>query len=250
MKCDELVKYLQGLLSVEQFKDYAPNGLQVEGSESVEKIVTGVTASMALIEAAIERGADTILVHHGYFWKNEAAPIVGMKQARIKALLENNINLLAYHLPLDGHAEFGNTAELGKELGIPVVSPLAMSMDPSIGLVGEFDPPITGEQFAEKLESVLGRKPVHIAANKNIQRIAWVTGGAQNYIDDAVRAGCDAYLSGEISENTTHSAREQNIHYFAAGHHATERYGVKALGEHIAKTFSVDCEFVDIDNPA
>lgn len=250
MQRKQLTTYLDTLLEVKQYKDYAPNGLQVQGSDIIQKIVTGVTASQALIDSAIQKKADAILVHHGYFWKGESEAIIGMKYARIKSLIEHDINLLAYHLPLDGHSELGNNAQLGKVLGVPVIGELEMNMIPSVGLVGELEEPITGDQLALRIESALDRKPLHIDVNKPIKRIAWVTGGAQDYIEDAAQAGCDAFISGEISERTTHSARELGIHYFAAGHHATERYGVKALGEHLALQFGLQCDFVDVSNPA
>lgn len=248
---DDLVKQLSRILKVDQFNDYCPNGLQVEGSESVNRIVSGVTASQALIEAAIERQADTILVHHGYFWKGEPAPVAGMKKRRLKLLLENNINLLAYHLPLDSHPELGNNAQLASVLDLPVSGELMKQNNQVMGLYADLEEPISGEQLASRLKDKLGREALHVAPEspKEIRRIAWCTGGAQSYIQRAVEIGADAYISGEVSEPTFHTAKELGIHYFAAGHHATERYGAKALGEWLAAEYGLEHEFVDIDNP-
>lgn len=248
---DDLVKQLNRMLRVDQFNDYCPNGLQVEGADKVCRLVSGVTASQALIEAAIARQADTILVHHGYFWKGEPAPVTGMKKQRLKLLLEHNINLLAYHLPLDSHAEFGNNAQLAHILGLPVSGELMKQNNQVMGLYADLDEPVSGEALAARLQKNLGREALHIAPanNKEIRRIAWCTGGAQSYIHRAVAIGADAYISGEVSEPTFHTARELGIHYFAAGHHATERYGAKALGEWLASEYDLVHEFVDIDNP-
>jgi len=248
---NELVSYTNQLLNIERFADYCPNGLQVEGAAEVRKIVSGVTASQALLEAAVAAGADTVLVHHGYFWKSEAAPIVGMKQRRIKTLLNNEMNLLAYHLPLDAHPELGNNAQLAKRLGLSVEAGMDAELATSIGLVGRLPEAVAGADFAAHVEQVLGRKPLFVAGNEQpIQRIAWCTGGAQGYIDKALALGVDAYLTGEVSEATVHTARECGIHFFSAGHHATERYGVQALGEHLAQHFGLEHEFIDVDNPA
>ncbi|WP_319380025.1 Nif3-like dinuclear metal center hexameric protein [Thiomicrorhabdus sp.] len=242
----DLVAYLDELLDVGRYKDYAPNGLQVEGKTEIRKMVTGVTASQALIEAAIELDADAILVHHGYFWKSEPAGIVGFKQKRIKALLEHDINLIAYHLPLDGHDVYGNNAQLGKLWQLQDITP-EMS-----GLVrlGELHEEMPVERFIEGVNESLQREALHLPGGPDmVQKIAWCSGGAQNYIDQAVEWGADVYISGEVSEQTTHLAAECGIHYLAAGHHATERLGVKSLGEHVSKYFDVECQFVDISNP-
>ncbi len=248
---DDLVKQLSRMLRVDQFNDYCPNGLQVEGAGTVRRIISGVTASQALIEAAIERQADTVLVHHGYFWKGEPAAVAGMKKQRLKLLLEHDINLLAYHLPLDAHAEFGNNVQLARVLDLPVSGELMKQNNQVMGLFADLDEAISGEQLANRLHEKLGRQALHIApsANKTIKRIAWCTGGAQSYIHRAVDIGADAYISGEVSEPTFHTARELGIHYYAAGHHATERYGAKALGEWLAAEYDLVHEFVDIDNP-
>ena len=242
-----LLTYIDDLLDVGRYHDYCPNGLQVEGREQVQHIVSGVTASQALIEAAIEQGADALLVHHGYFWKGETATITGIKRQRIQRLLESGINLLAYHLPLDGHIELGNNAQLARVLGFSIED---VAGDSGLLYVGKPEQSTSGEALAAHIEACLDRTPQHIPADKDIERIAWCTGGAQSYIEQAAALGVDAFLSGEISEQTVHIARETGIHFFAAGHHATERYGVQALGEHLASQFDLKHSFIDIDNPA
>jgi len=239
--------YLKTFLNIEQFNDYAPNGLQVEGKDHIQCLVTGVSANLALIEAAISHQADAILVHHGYFWKNEPAPLVGIKYQRIKALLDYEISLLAYHLPLDAHAELGNNAQLAKKLGMTIEGTMNAE---GIGCYGYFPKALSTDELSARLTEVLGRQPLHIAGGlQRVHSIAWCTGAAQNYLPQALDLGVDAYLSGEISEQTVHMAKEGNIHYFAAGHHATERYGVQALGEHLASVFGIEHHFIDIDNP-
>lgn len=247
----ELEQLLNQTLNSDKINDYAPNGLQVEGKDSVQKIITGVTASQALIDYATEQKADALLVHHGYFWKNENPCIRGMKGKRIKALLTHNINLYAYHLPLDVHPELGNNAQLAALLGIENLRPLEKSAV-SIPVWGELVEPTTAEDFALRVEQVLQRKPLICIENGPhfIRKIGICTGGGQGYIDLAAREGCDAFITGEVSEQTIHSAREQGIHFFAAGHHATERYGIKALGEWLAKEYGFEVEFKDMDNPA
>ncbi len=246
-----LVAHTNKILKISKFKDYCPNGLQVEGAAQVNKIVAGVTASQAMIHKAIERKADVLLVHHGYFWRGEDQAITGMKKARIQLLLENNISLLAYHLPLDAHPELGNNVRLADVLGFEVEANLNKE---GVGLVGRLSKPMTAFALRDLISERLDRKVLHISAdqedsNKEIKTIAWCTGGAQNYISQAVELGVDAYLSGEISESTVHTARENGIDYFSAGHHATERYGVQALGEHMAEEFNLQYEFVDVWNP-
>jgi len=239
--------YLNELLTIEAFKDYAPNGLQVEGKEKLRKIVTGVSASQALIEAAIERDADAVLVHHGWFWQKEDPRIIGMKQKRLKMLLAHDISLLAYHLPLDAHPELGNNVQLAHRLDIQ----LDHAMDEQgIGNYGRLSEYVSLDELGTKIENALNRKPLLISGGDHaIRRVALCTGAAQNYILKAAEAGVDAFISGEVSENTVHIARECGVHYIAAGHHATERYGVQALGEFAAAHFGLLCEFVDIDNP-
>lgn len=246
----ELERRLNTKLSPEQFKDYCPNGLQVEGRAEVTKIVTGVTASLALIEKAVELKADALLVHHGYFWRGESEPLRGMKGQRIRRLMQNDINLYAYHLPLDAHPQLGNNARLAELLGIDVEGGLEPHPQ-SLAMFGSFPEPVDGKTLALRIESVLNRPPLHIypQQDKPIKTIGWCTGGGQDFIDLAASKGLDAFLSGEISERTTYSAREQNIHYYAAGHHATERYGIKALGEWLAREHGFDVTFCDINNP-
>ncbi len=245
MKRTELVNYLNDFLDVEQYKDYAPNGLQVEGSSDVNVIVTGVTACQALIDKAIELNANAILVHHGYFWKNEPLPIVGIKQKRIKKLLLHDINLLGYHLPLDGHIELGNNAQLGKLWQLEDITP-----EPGLLRLGRLQESVFVENFKDKVSASLDREVLHLwGGAKKVQKIAWCSGGAQQYITEAAAWGADVYISGEVSEQTTHLAQELGIHYFAAGHHATERLGVKCLGEMLAKNFDVMHYYVDIENP-
>lgn len=250
MNLFELETYLDQLLNVSKFRDYCPNGLQVEGKHEVKRIVTGVTACQALIDRAIELEADAILVHHGYFWKNEPAPIRGMKKNRIASLVKHDISLLAYHLPLDAHPELGNNVQLAQQLGIEVTAVMDERELQGVGNVGLLKEPCTLAEFGQRVGDVLSREPLLIeGGDHKVCKIAWCTGGAQGYIDKAKALGVDAYLSGEASESTTHSARENGIHYIAAGHHATERYGIKALGEHLEQQFKVQQTFVDIVNP-
>lgn len=246
----ELNLYLDERLEPEMFRDYCPNGLQVEGKGSVSKLITGVTASQALIDQVIRDKADAILVHHGFFWKGEDSCITGVKKRRIQALLENNISLIAYHLPLDAHPEIGNNACLGKLLGINITGGLEPDNPRSIGNVGELDQAISVQAFSDRIRSALNRPPLLITGGEHlVKTIAWCSGGAQGYIEKAIAQGVDAYLSGEISEPTVHHARENGIHYFSAGHHATERYGVQALGEELALHFGIEHQYVEIDNP-
>lgn len=247
---NELLAWLNTTLMPEKFKDYAPNGLQVEGREQISRVMTGVTASQALLDAAVEWGADAVLVHHGYFWKGENPCITGMKQRRLKTLLLNDINLLGYHLPLDAHPTLGNNAVLAARLGITITDGLEPGNPQSIGVIGELAESISLDAFAQRVNKALGRAPLTVdGGEREIKRIGLCTGGAQGYIDKAIDLGLDAYLSGEISEPTVHSARENAIHYIAAGHHATERYGVQAVGEALAEQFSIEHRFMDIDNP-
>ena len=250
MKNIKLANKLDQYLEIHQFKDYCPNGLQVEGRSEIKKIITGVTACQALIDQAIEEKADAILVHHGFFWKGESQQITGMKYNRIKALIENGINLYAYHLPLDVHPELGNNAQLAKLLDITDRRPLEPWDKRSVGRVGKFEQAISPAQLSERLKTVLDREPLHIDGGKTeIKTIAWCTGGGQDYINIAADQGIDAFISGEISERTVHIAREMGIHYFAAGHHATERYGVQALGEWIASEMAIEVKYIEINNP-
>ncbi|WP_024611885.1 Nif3-like dinuclear metal center hexameric protein [Pseudoalteromonas sp. TB64] len=249
MQRREFDQLLNGILKPHTIKDFCPNGLQVEGKNEIKKIVTGVTASQALIDAAIEQKADAILVHHGYFWKGETQQITGMKKRRIGALLANDINLFGYHLPLDVHPEIGNNAQLAKLLDIEIEAGLEPVAN-SVAMKGRLKIPLSGEEFANKIAKVLNRIPLtSLVRSAKIETIALCTGGGQGYIDLAAEQGIDAYLTGEASEQTIHSSREQNIDFFAAGHHATERYGIKALGELLAQEHGFDVTFIDIDNP-
>ena len=247
----ELELYLNGLLSSQTIKDYSPNGLQVEGRKVVERVVTGVTASEALIDAAIAHGADTIIVHHGYFWKGESSVITGLKKNRLKKLLENDINLLAYHLPIDVHPELGNNAQLGKLLNFERVDPILSVSPEGVLMRGELSIELSAMELANLIETRLARKPlVNSVRNEPIKTVAWCTGGGQGYIDVAAELGIDAFITGEVSEQTIHSSREYGIDFFAAGHHATERAGVQAVGEHLQDKFGLDVHFIDIPNPA
>lgn len=246
----EVLTLLDQTLESARFSDYCPNGLQVEGRAEVRKVVTGVTACQALIDAAVAKGADAILVHHGYFWKGEDARVTGMKRARLKTLLAHDISLLAYHLPLDAHPVFGNNAQLARVLGLTIDGSLEPGNSRSIGNTAVLPFPMTAQEFSDHLARQLGREPLLIAGGPaEIRRVGFCTGGAQGYIDQAIALGLDAYLSGEISEQTVHAARECGIHYFAGGHHATERYGIRALGEFLQLETGIEVEFVDIENP-
>jgi dinuclear metal center YbgI/SA1388 family protein len=246
MKRAELTDYLNTFLKINSFKDYCPNGLQVSGKDEVKKIVTGVTACQALLDAAVKEKADAILVHHGYFWKGEDPCVTGIKRQRIATLLAHDINLYGYHLPLDSNPTLGNNAKLGQSLNFTVTSIL----NDGLLYCGELTGELSANELAVQLEKTLQHKPQVIAAgNRNIKTIAWCTGAAQDLIEQVALLGIDAFISGEISERTYHIAREYDINYFAAGHHATERFGIKALGEHLAEKFSVEVSFVDIMNP-
>lgn len=245
----ELLDYTNKLLEIDKFEDYCPNGLQVEGRSAISRIVTGVTACAALIDAAIDLQADAIIVHHGYFWKGEDSCITGIKGYRIKKLLQHDISLIAYHLPLDAHSLLGNNRQLATILDIDVSGGLDDS-DRPIGLVGEIKQAITAEAFAKHIALRLDRKPLLISEkDRLIKKVAWCTGAAQSYIHAAAAKGVDCFITGEVSESTVHIARELGICFIAAGHHATERYGVQVLGEKLAQKFCISCEFVDIDNP-
>ncbi len=246
----ELLAYCDAELKPGLFDDYCPNGLQVQGRASVEKIVCGVTASQALIDRAVALQADVLLVHHGFFWKGGDPCLVGIKRRRLAALLAADINLLVYHLPLDAHPVLGNNVQLALRLGIELSGSLQPGANQPIGNVGRLPEALAPAQFCQRLEAILERKPLLIeAGSRPIETIGWCTGAAQAYIDQAAELGVDAFLSGEISESTVHIARERGIHYIAAGHHATERYGVQALGEALAQRFGLNQHFIDIDNP-
>ncbi len=248
----ELVAACDRLLSPERFKDYTLNGLQVAGRERVARVMSGVTACQALLDEAVAWEADLLLVHHGYFWKNEPVAVTGMKRRRLATLLGHDIGLLAYHLPLDAHARLGNNAALGERLGCTAEGCADGELGEGLIWLGTPPAPMSAASLAAHVGERLDRAPLLVEAPDagEIRRVAWCTGGAQDMIAEAAAAGADAFISGEISERTTHLARELGIHYLAAGHHATERYGVQALGERLAAEFGVEHRFVDIDNPA
>ncbi len=246
---DQLTSFLNDLLEPGRFRDYCPNGLQVEGRGDIRHLVTGVTASQALIEAAIERGADAILVHHGYFWRSEDPCIVGIKAQRIRSLIANDVNLFAYHLPLDWHAELGNNATLGRLMGIENAQPLdPLDTDTPI-FVGHLAAPVSLAKLARLLHERLKRAPM-VIGEQAVSSVAWCTGAGQGFIDAAANWGADAFVTGEVSEQTIHIARERGIGFIAAGHHATERYGVQALGKRVAYELGISHEFIDVANPA
>ena len=240
---------LNVLLEPQRFQDFAPNGLQVEGREQIDIVVSGVTASQALLNAAIALKADAVLVHHGYFWRSEDPCLVGMKGRRVQTLMQADINLFAYHLPLDCHRELGNNAGLGRALGVPQFGPL-IPEEPTLPVfVGELPEVLSQVQVAESLSKELGRQ-VLSEGDRAIRRIAWCTGGGQGYIDKAADAGADLFVTGEVSEQTIHIARERDIGFIAAGHHATERFGVQSVGSWLSRELGVKHHFVDDDNPA
>lgn len=247
MQREELNRYLDGLLEVSRFRDYCPNGLQVEGRGEIRRIATGVSASLDLIHAALAQGADAILVHHGYFWKGDDPCLTGTRRARIALLLAQELNLFAYHLPLDAHAELGNNAQLGKRLGLIETGRFA---DQEIGVCGNLEAPMRLDAFAAHVKHRLGREPLVIGDPAiEVRKIAWCTGAAQGFFEEAIQLRPDAYISGEISEQQVHLARESGVAFLAAGHHATEKYGVQALGEHLAACFGLEHRFIDIPNP-
>ena len=245
-----LVTYADELLDSAGFDDYCPNGLQVQGRATVARLVSGVTASAALLDAALSADADAVLVHHGYFWKGETPRITGIKRDRLQRLLANDVSLIAYHLPLDAHREFGNNAQLAKRLDLQVDGVVEHGAGAGLLWHGRPAASFTAADFAAHLRTHLVRECQLIGPpEQTIARLAWCTGAAQGFIEQAEALGVDAFLSGEISEQTVHFARETGLVYFAAGHHATERYGVQALGAHLAATFSIEHQFIDIDNP-
>jgi len=247
MLLEELCDYNASLLQTGMFKDYCPNGLQVEGCAEVQHIATAVTASQQVLDEAVEWGADAILVHHGYFWRNEDANIVGIRKKRIAQLLRNDISLLAYHLPLDAHAVLGNNAQLGKLLGLVEQGRFG---DQDIAWLGSLARSQSLAQFALQLEHHLRRTPQVIGDGvKSISKVGWCSGGAQGYFEAAIAQGVDAYITGEISEQCYHLSNETGVAFIAAGHHATERFGVQALGEHLATRFGIEHRFFDQANP-
>jgi len=246
-----LLGAMDDLLQPHAFKDYGPNGLQVEGQPLVRKLVTGVTASLALIEAAIAAQADSILVHHGLFWRGQDGRVTGWMKQRLSRLLAHDINLFAYHLPLDAHPVLGNNAQLARVLGISLLpTEQGRFGEQLLGFLGQ-RPMGSAQAFAEHVAVALGRSVTLVAEpNHRVERIALCTGGAQNYFESAIAAGADVFITGEISEPQAHYARESGVAYIACGHHASERYGVQALGAAIAEQLGLEHAFIDIPNPA
>lgn len=244
----DIESHLGALLAVDRFKDYGPNGLQVEGRAEVRRLVSGVTASLALIEAAVADGADAVLVHHGLFWRGQSGCITGWMRQRLALLLAHDINLFAYHLPLDAHPTLGNNAQLGARLGLQADARFG---EQDLGHIGAAGDAHDAPSLAQRVQIVLGRAPVLLPGDgRPLRRIAWCTGGAQGFFESAIAAGADAYLTGELSEPQAHIARETGVAFLACGHHATERYGAPALGEHLARQFGLAHRFIEIENPA
>jgi len=245
---DDLRDYLDQLLEVARFRDYCPNGLQVEGRAEIRRIICGVTASQSLIDAAVAQDADAILAHHGWFWKSDDDRITGFRKRRMATLLGHDMNLFAYHLPLDAHAEYGNNARLARHMGWNIEGRFG---EQDVGYLGTLAASgMTADDLAATLAPILQRKPLLVGdGSRQVKRIAWCSGGAQGYFEQAIAAGADCYISGEISEQTAHIARETGIPYIAAGHHATERFGVQALGAHLREKFGIECRYVELDNP-
>lgn len=242
----ELVDYCNSLLGSQGMADYCPNGLQLDaGVAEINRLALGVTASRSVIDRAIDWGAQALLVHHGYFWKGEPQPLIGIKGQRVRRLMCNGLSLLAYHLPLDTHSELGNNALFGKAMGLlgrPVT-------EDGLLWLADLPEPVSGGQLLQQIDKALGRTPLRLAARGEIRRLAWCTGAAQDLIEQAAAAGAQAFISGECSERTWHQVNELNIHYFAAGHHATERSGVQALGAHLGEQFQIGTLFFDEENP-
>ncbi|HET8870836.1 MAG TPA: Nif3-like dinuclear metal center hexameric protein [Aquabacterium sp.] len=245
---DTLNQHLDNLLEVSRFKDYGPNGLQVEGKREIRKVVSGVTASLQLIDAAIAVKADAIVVHHGLFWRGQDGRLTGWMKQRVAALMAHDINLFAYHLPLDAHPSLGNNAQWGKRLGLAADQRFG---DQDLGFIGEAPAEMTLSSLADQLTESLGRVPTVVQGDgRPLKRIAWCSGGAQGFFEAAIAAGADVFLTGELSEPQAHYARETGVAFLACGHHASERYGAQALGRRIAHDYSLEHEFIDIDNPA
>lgn len=239
---------LSALLRPDSFKDYGPNGLQVEGRTQIRRVVSGVTASLAFIDAAIDAGADALLVHHGLFWRGHDGRLTGWLKDRVARLLKAEVNLFAYHLPLDAHAELGNNAQFGRRLGLAADARFG---DQDLGFIGTAEVPGGASALAGRVAAALGRAPVVLPGDgRRLRRVAWCTGGAQGLFEDAIASGADAYLSGELSEPQAHLSRETGVAYLACGHHATERYGAPAVGDWLAAQCGVEHRFIEIDNPA
>jgi dinuclear metal center YbgI/SA1388 family protein len=246
----DIIQWCNQTLKASEFKDYAPNGLQIEGKAEVKKILAAVTASQEAIDAAIAQGADALLVHHGYFWKGEAYPITGMRGQRIKSLIQHDISLIAYHLPLDSHPTLGNNAAIAERLGLKNLEALNPTERHPIGNIGYLDQAMTPEAFKDFVSAQLKFDAIHLPATREtIQKVGFCTGGAQDFIHQAAEQDCDAYISGEVSERTYYEAKELNTHYYACGHHATERYGVQRLGQAISEQFNIEYSYFELNNP-
>ena len=249
-KLQDIIQWCDQTLKSTEFKDYAPNGLQIEGKTEVRKILAAVTASQDAIDAAIRENADLLLVHHGYFWKGEAYPITGMRGKRIKSLIQHDISLLAYHLPLDSHPSLGNNAAIADLLRLERIEALDPSERHPIGNIGYLNQPMPVEEFKKFVSEKLKFDVTHLPADKNmIEKVGFCTGGAQDFIVKAAEQGCDAYISGEVSERTFYEAKELGVHYFACGHHATERYGVQRLGQAISDQVNIEYVYFELNNP-
>ncbi|MDR2925338.1 MAG: Nif3-like dinuclear metal center hexameric protein [Azoarcus sp.] len=248
MQLNELRQYLDDLLEAARWNDYCPNGLQVEGCPEVRRILCGVTASQALVDAAVSGGYDALLVHHGYFWRGEDGRVIGIRRRRLGALLGHDISLFAYHLPLDGHPVLGNNAQLARQMGWEGEGRFG---DQQLGWIGRpQESGLRAGDIAARLEAKLQRAPLLVGDGKRVvSSIAWCSGGAQGMFEQAVAAGADLYVSGEITEQTTHLARESGVAYIAAGHHATERYGIQALARHLSDELGLAADFLDLPNP-
>lgn len=248
---DDIVSYCNQRLGIDKYTDYCPNGLQVEGKKIIKKIITGVSACLDLLIAAEKEDADMIIVHHGYFWKNEKKTITGIQKKRIQTLIQHNINLLGYHLPLDGHQEIGNNAMLAKVLNWTVLRSLPSSCGSNIGMLGKLSTAVAADALKDIMQKKLGHAPLMVSNNpkKEIRHIAWCSGAAADDIEFAIQAGADAFMTGEPIERIYHIAKEENIVFYACGHHATERYGVQALGEEVAEKFNIEHQFIDIHCP-
>lgn len=246
----EIIQWCDQTLNTHEFKDYAPNGLQIEGKSEVQKILCAVTASQEAIDAAIAQKADLLLVHHGYFWKGEPYPITGMRGKRIKSLIQHDISLVGYHLPLDSHPSLGNNAAIAECLALENLQALDPSERHPIGNIGFLKQAMSATEFRDYLTARLGFKTIHLPAEKSqIQKVGFCTGAAQDFIGKAAEQGCDAFISGEVSERTYYEAKELGVHYYACGHHATERYGVQRLAKAISEQFNIEYSYFELNNP-
>jgi len=243
----DLIAHLDTLLEPARFRDYAPIGLQVEGRDTVRRVVAGVTACQALLDQAVAAGADALLVHHGYFWRNEPPALTGLKRRRIATLIRHDISLIAYHLPLDAHPQLGNNAGLGRALG---VAASGFFGEQQLGCTGDLPQAQSAAALAADLGRALGREPLLLGdPQTRVSRIGWCTGGAQGYFSEAIAAGVDVFITGEVSEQCEHLARESGVVFIAAGHHATERFGVQSVASHLSASLGLDCRFIDVPNP-